>query len=146
MSVLNSRMIGESRLHAPRPRPKLDFPFATINVILLLLFFSLLTGSIIGRNETALAPPVTTDLPLERLPRPLLLVAADGSLLLDEAPVELEKVVEIMRGSARDGKPAVLSIIADRAFPAAPFLAIVQHLRGEGIPVRIVTLSSRAQE
>ena len=146
MSVLTSCIMEKRGLRAQRPRPKLDFPFATINVILLLLFFSLLTGSIIGRNETVLAPPVTTDLPLQRLPRPLLLVAADGSLLLDETPVDLEKVAETMRGIARGEKPSVLSIMADRAFPAAPFLTVVQHLRGQGIPVRIVTLSSRAQE
>jgi hypothetical protein len=53
---------GRSALRPARRAEKLDFPFATINIILLLLFFFIVTGSIVGMFY--LVGPIALRLPL----------------------------------------------------------------------------------
>ncbi len=62
----------------PPQRRKPDFTLTMINIVFLLLLFFLTTGSLTNRNEAQADIPFTKDLPLERLPRPLLLITADG--------------------------------------------------------------------
>jgi biopolymer transport protein ExbD len=130
---------------AHRPE-KLDFAFALINIILLLLFFFIVTGSIVGRNEAGVAAPLTSRLTTERLPRPLLVIDRAGALFLDEAPVTLARAVANLKG----GDPALpvrtLNVIADRDFSAQRFLDVLDGLRSEGVPVRIITLNQRAED
>jgi biopolymer transport protein ExbD len=144
MTLPASQLGSKAMPRLPRREAKLDFPFATINIILLLLCFFIVTGSIVGGNETAVTPPLTARLPPERLPRPLLLVSQAGALFLDDVPIESSKVIERMaalpKNSAR--RMPVLNIVADREFSGERFLAIVEEMRSAGIVVRIVTLSS----
>lgn len=125
-------------LRTERKREKLDFPFATINIILLLLFFFVVSGSIMGVNETSVAPPVIAQSVPERLPRPLLVIDRQGALFLDDTLVGVDEIAGRLR--AKGGKP-VLNIVADREFPAERFLSVVEAVRREGVAVRIVTLS-----
>jgi biopolymer transport protein ExbD len=129
-----------------RPREKLDFPFAIINVILLLLFFFIVTGSIVGKNETGVAPPLTSQLATERLPRPLLAIDKTGALYLDEVPTSLPQAIAHVQKLAQDSSSPqqVLNVITDRTFSAQRFLAIVDEIRRAGIAVRIVTVDDRA--
>lgn len=129
-------------LRAMRKQEKLDFPFATINIILLLLFFFILTGSIVGKNETSVAPPVTSRLATERLPRPLLVIDKAGALYLDEVPVSLAEAIARMKAATEQAR--TLNVIADRTYSAERFLDIVETVRQAGIPVRIVTLNTQA--
>ncbi len=127
-------------LRTERKREKLDFPFATINIILLLLFFFIVSGSIMGTNETGVTPPTVRKALPERLPRPLLVVAQSGALYLDDTLVAVNDIPG--RIGLRGGQPApTLNIIADRDFSAGRFLTIVEAVRAKGVPVRIVTLS-----
>ena len=70
---------------------RLDFGFGLINIVLLLLFFFIVTGSIVGRNEAGVAAPLTSKLATERLPRPLLVVDKAGALFFDEVPITLQE-------------------------------------------------------
>ena len=67
----------------PAPRRRQDFTLTMINIVFLLLLFFLTTGSLSNREETQATVPETHTLPMERLPRPLLLLETDGRLLLD---------------------------------------------------------------
>lgn len=125
-------------LRREQKREKLDFPFATINIVLLLLFFFVVSGSIMGVNETNVAPPVIAKSLPERLPRPLLVIDRQGALFLDDTLVGVDEIAGRLR--AKGGKP-VLNIVADREFSAGRFLAVVEAVRREGVAVRIVTLS-----
>src|SRR5690606_36275072 len=60
-----------SLLPPPRRRRKPDFSLTTVNIVFLLLLFYLATGSLIKKSELETDIPVTEELPLERLPRPL---------------------------------------------------------------------------
>ena len=126
-------------IHKPE---KLDFPFAIINIILLLLVFFNVTGSIVGKNETAVAPPLTSRLTTERLPRPLLVIDKAGALHLDEVATSLPDAIARMKAGTTE-TVRTLNVIADRGFSAERFLDIVDGLRRSGVPVRIITLNEK---
>ena len=121
----------------PRKRPRPDFSLAVINVVFLLLLFSLATGSLIKPEEQAAEVPVTHDLPLELLPRPLLLVAGDGGLFLDGVAVPADALSEATRGAAAEA--GALNVLADRAMPARDFLDVLARVDTGGLPLRVVT-------
>lgn len=130
----------------PRQRWRGDFILPMINIVFLLLLFFLTAGSLANRNEAHSRVPVTATLPLERLPRPLLLIQTDGSLELDGVPVAPSDVVpklqEIFAASRLDSLP--VSVLADPTMRASDLLAVVDMMRAAGIGVRLVTLRREA--
>lgn len=128
-------------LRAPTRRPKPDFSLSTINIIFLLLLFYLATGSLIQPGELDAEVPVTQDLPLEKLPRPLLLMTADG-LLLDGQPVTRAQAAGAVQ-AAIDQLPAksrFLNLLAEQRVPAARLLDLAAELQTADVPIRLVTL------
>lgn len=122
-----------------RPRrPRHDFSLTVVNIVFLLLLFYLATGSLIKRNELETDVPVTLDLPLERLPRPLLLIAADRSLSLDGAPLTMDELPTMAREAASPG--GFLNVLADRSMAGREFLEVLARVDAAGVPVRIVTM------
>ncbi len=127
------------RFIPPRPlRARPDFSLAVVNIVFLLLLFYLATGSLIKPSELAADAPLTSELPLELLPRPLLLVAADGSFSLDGAPVAADEISQAARTAV--GPDGVLNVLADRTMPGRDFLGILARIDSGGVPLRIVTL------
>jgi biopolymer transport protein ExbD len=131
---------------APPPRRKPDFTLTMINIVFLLLLFFLTTGSLTNRNEAQADIPFTRDLPLEKLPRPLLLLTADGSLFLDgKAQPRATLMVDAKAALAATGDPdAALNLLAQKEMAARDFLKVAQELRTGGITVQIVTLHQSA--
>lgn len=132
----------------PPPRRKPDFTLTMINIVFLLLLFFLTTGSLTNRNEAQADIPFTRDLPLEKLPRPLLLIEAGGDLFLDgKAQPRATLVGDARAALVAAGDPgASLNLLAQKEMPARDFLAIAQALRAGGVPVQIVTLHQGAGE
>jgi biopolymer transport protein ExbD len=126
----------------PAERRRHDFTLTMINVVFLLLLFFLTTGSLTNREEAQANVPVTRNLPLERLPRPLLLIQADGSLLLDGQPVASKSSVEAAQRAieASGRNDTILSLLAPPDMPAAPLLSLAERLRASNIAVQIVTI------
>lgn len=126
----------------PPQRRKPDFTLTMINIVFLLLLFFLTTGSLTNRNEAQADIPFTKDLPLERLPRPLLLITADGELFLDGQQLSRETLIGAARTAiANTGDAgAALNLLAQRDMPAGDLLDIAEMLRTDGIAVQIVTL------
>lgn len=131
----------------PAPRRRQDFTLTMINIVFLLLLFFLTTGSLTNREEAQSTVPVTRDLPLEKLPRPLLLLEADGMLLLDGAPIARDALVEAAQKAivASGRSHAALNVLAQRDMPAAPFLNLAETLRAAGLPLQVVTLHEPAE-
>jgi biopolymer transport protein ExbD len=73
----------------PRPRKKseMDVSFAIVSIVFLLLFFFLLTGQMQNQTARGMALAETSELPLDRLPSPILIVGEAGAWSLDGAPV-----------------------------------------------------------
>ena len=131
-----------SVLPAPPNRRRHDFTLTMINIVFLLLLFFLTTGSLINREEAQSTIPVTRNLPLERLPRPLLLILEDGSLFLDGGAVSRDELGSAAKRAVQaiGREDAVLSLLAQRDMSAAPLLNLVEALRADGLPLQLVTL------
>ena len=131
-----------SIIPAPPRRRKPDFTLTMINIVFLLLLFFLTTGSLTNRNEAQADIPVTKDLPLERLPRPLLLITAEGDLFLDGRSLARDTLVPAARTAIEEtgDAQAALNLLAQHDMPAGDLLDIAEMLRSDGIAVQIVTL------
>jgi biopolymer transport protein ExbD len=130
----------------PQPRWRGDFILPMINIVFLLLLFFLTAGSLANRNEAQSAIPITATLPLERLPRPLLLVQSDGSLELDGRPVTREDVVRSVRNGVTGESALSVSVLADPDMPATTLLTLVDALRADGVGIQLVTLRRGAAQ
>lgn len=135
-----------SLLSKPKPRRKPDFSLMMANIVFLLLLFYLATGSLIKKNELETDIPVTEDLPLERLPRPLLLVTERGLSLDGVAVSPGEAAANAKRALADQHGAGFLNVLAERHLPAAKFLDIMADIQAAGVPVRVVTLHQRPQD
>ena len=123
-----------------RERPRMEFALPTINVVFLLMLYFLVAGTLAERDELSVAPPETTPYPSERLPRPLLLVTADGRLLLDGRAIAEDEVAASGREALDATGVAELNLLVPSNMSAAPFLGILAELDSVGIPVRLVTV------
>lgn len=127
----------------PRPRRRPDFSLATINIVFLLLLFFLIAGSVVQKAETTVDIPLATKLPLENLPRPLLVVSSGDGLFLDGRPI----TQDTLASSAKDSLGThgeFINILADRDQPATRLLDVLDVLSGAGLPARIVTVKDDA--
>ena len=109
-------------------------------IVLLLVLFFLVAGTIVAEDEQAVSLPETVDLPLDDLPRPLVRMREDGDLGLDGVPMPLSEIVERL---AADAAPEVF-LLAARDMPALRFLEIVAALEPAGAAISLVTLRNTA--
>jgi biopolymer transport protein ExbD len=135
---------------APRikRRERMEFALPTINVIFLLMLYFLVAGTIVQKDELSVAPPVTTDVATERLPRPLLVIAESGTLTLDGVPLGREGLVAAATAALADPRvlSAQINVLAPAEMAAGPFLEIVAQLGTASVPVRVVTVEPEAAE
>lgn len=123
----------------PPPRAAPDFSLATVNIVLLLVLFFLVAGTIVEQDETGIALPETTDLPLERLPRPLLRLTDTGGWVLDGQALDRASVIAQLQATA----PKRLHLLVARDLPADLLLDTVRALDPAGVPISLVTLRLR---
>ena len=128
--------LSEGRTALPK-RPKrigLDFSLTTVNIVLLLIFFFLVSGSLVETEELSVDLAETTDPPLDRLPRPLLLVDTDGRLLLDGQTIDTAGVREALPLDTPR-----LHILADKDVPAGDLVTLIQDPNLTGFELQLVT-------
>lgn len=126
----------------PKMRRKPDFSLATINIVFLLLLFFLSVGTIVDSQELGVDAPETSELPLDRLPRPLLLISLNGSLSLDGEALTGETLLTAARAAGRDkaGAERAINILAAAELPGRDLVNIVARLSGQGLQTKLVTL------
>ncbi len=127
------------RLLPPAPRRQPDFSLAIVNIVLLLVFFFLITGSLVQQGETEVDLAETSALPLERLPRPLLLIDAAGAMALDGQGVTADGLAAALGPD----RPEALYLLADAGLPADRLLGLTARPDLAGISLRLVTLHRR---
>ena len=127
-------MIRQGRLAPPRQGNKMDSGLAIVNIVLLLIFFFLTTGSLSNSTTVTVSLPETTELPLDLLPKPLLTVSVDGEMTLDGVPIE--------RGSLADAlvDDPMLHVLADREANAGELLDLIASEELIAVQVRLVTV------
>lgn len=133
-------MALRSRLAPAHPRPQPDFGLAQVNIVLLLVLFFLVVGTIVETDEMQVDLSQTQDLPLERLPRPLLLINQTGDWALDGAPLSQPEVIAAL--SAQPDSVTTVHILAPKDMPADLLLLAMQRLQVTGLGVTLVTLKS----
>lgn len=118
-----------------RRRPQgFDMSMAIVNVVLLLLFFFLVIGP---QAQPRGGPdlPRSAELPLDRLPSPVLVIGPEGEWSLDGVPV----APELLRGSMA-GKGETIHVLIDREDSAARLIALLRDPEMSGFRLRLVTL------
>jgi len=127
------------RLVPPRRRKEADFSLAIVNIVLLLVFFFLITGSLVQNGEARVNLAETSNLPLERLPRPLLLIDAQGAMALDGVVMQADEVAASLGATL----PEALYLLADHSLPADKLMALTTRPDLAGVSMRLVTLHIR---
>lgn len=124
----------------PRPERwlKPDTSLAIVNIVFLLIFFFLATGQLLNAPSQGVALASTTDLPLDRLPSPILVTDRDGGLTLDGVPVPEGGLAAAINALP---PPVVLHLLIEGTAPAADLLALLARSELQGLELRLVTLN-----
>ena len=135
--------MARARHLVPPPRKReADFSLAIVNIVLLLVFFFLITGSMVQTGEADIDLARTSDLPLERLPRPLLLIDEEGNEALDGERLKAGELETVLA----ENPPQTLYVLADRDLPADRLLGLLQRPGLAGVGLQLVTLHMRGVE
>lgn len=127
-----------SRLPPKRKHMEMDSGLTIVNIVLLLIFFFITTGSLAPSHVIKVMLPDTTTLPLDLLPKPLLVVGADGSLTFDGVPIARGELAAAMMDFP------TLHVIADRQGNAGALLDILADENLIAVQVRLVTVHRKA--
>lgn len=132
--------MSKTRLPPPRPTKAIDSSLAIVNIVLLLIFFFLATGSLIASDSVEIDLPETTQLPLDLLPKPLLTVDADAAMTLDGIPLEPGNLAAAMLDYP------TLHVLADRNLGAGTLLDLLAAEELVAVSVKLVTLHGNVAE
>lgn len=121
----------------------MDVSLAIVNIVLLLIFFFLATGRLMNPIIADLKLSETSVLPLDQLPKPILIINADGSWLLDGADITPE-----LLDLALDDlpQPLILHLLINGSAPANTLISIVNRPELQKAEIRLVTLHLRNGE
>lgn len=126
------------------PRPKkpvqLDVSLAIVNIVLLLIFFFLATGRLLNPVGPDLELSQTSELPLDQLPSPILVINADGTWDLngnEVAPDLLDVALQNLP------QPVVLHLLINRQAPANSLIQVINRPELVDTEIRLVTLHRR---
>ncbi len=128
-------MSGLHRLPvSARATSRLDASLAIVNVVLLLIFFFIASGSMLSSRGTQIVLPETAELPLDMLPEPLLIISEDGTMVLGDAVIP--------EGGLADATLdyPILHILAERDAPAWRVMEILDNENLIAVELRLVTI------
>ena len=124
-------------LPRPRKRVQLDISYAVVNIVLLMIFFFLATGRLVNPVRPDISLAETSELPLEALPAPILVVAQNGSWQLDGRDLSPE-----LLGAALNAlpQPVTLHVLINREAPADALVSVLGRPELRDVALRLVTL------
>ncbi|MFQ1701444.1 ExbD/TolR family protein [Loktanella agnita] len=115
----------------------LDVSLAIVNIVLLLIFFFLATGQLLNPPTEGVEISETTELPLDQLPAPILIVRDDAIWELDGVPVAPDLLGVAV--AALDA-PVTLHILIGREAPASALIDIMNRDALRDVEIKLVTL------
>lgn len=132
--------MSKTRLPIVRRAKTIDSSLAIVNIVLLLIFFFLATGTLISSDSVQIELPETTDLPLDLLPKPLLTVDADLGMILDGIPVVPGALAQALIDFP------TLHVLADRDLAAGRLLDVLAAENLVAVNIKLVTLHTGVQD
>jgi biopolymer transport protein ExbD len=108
-----------------------------VNIVLLLIFFFLTTGRLIDPVRPDIRLSETSELPLDALPSPILVVAQDGAWQLDGRDLSPDLLAPAL---AALPQPVVLHVLINRDAPAGALVAVISRPELRDVSLRLVTL------
>ncbi|AUC56143.1 MAG: ExbD/TolR family protein [Sagittula sp.] len=122
--------------HIPRTHKKQqpDISLAIVNIVLLLIFFFLVTGRLTNAPTFAIELSETADLPVEHLPKPILVLEPEGVMMLDG---ELVDDVQLANGVADQ---TILHLLIDRNESAQSLIDVLGKPEFAHLEIRLVTV------
>lgn len=134
-------------MRRPLPREheksELDVSLAIVNIVLLLIFFFLATGRLLNPVGPEVDLADTTELPLDQLPSPILVVMDDGSWQLDGQDVAPDFLAIALDSLEQ---PVTLHLLLDRAAPANSMISVLNLPELAEREVKLVTLHRRLDQ
>jgi len=131
-------------MYLPQPRQRQGIEeniLPMINVVFLLLIFFMIAGAMYKQDAFAVDPPATRHAAEGEPTAMVVAVAADGRLSLDGELVDEPALLARVREWHRAHPDEILRIKADGRLPADDLMALLERLRGTGVPeVRLLTL------
>ncbi|PID35332.1 MAG: biopolymer transporter ExbD [Rhodobacterales bacterium] len=125
----------------PGTKPtKVDNSLFIINIVLLLILFFLATGQLMNSRDVPMVLSRTTELDIEALPKPLLMVGEDGALSLDGEAVQPDDLAAALADAS-----AVHVLIAREA-PATDLIELMSRPALERVEVHLVTVHYREED
>ena len=115
----------------------LDVSLAIVNIVLLLIFFFLATGQLLNPPTEGVEISETTELPIDQLPAPILIVRDTGTWELDGTPVAPD-LFGVAVGALET--PLTLHVLIGRDAPASTLLDIVNRPELADAAIKLVTL------
>ena len=119
--------MSQRRLPERRKAKEVDSALAIVNIVLLLIFFFLATGSLVSSGSIEISLPETTVLPL-------LVVTNEGEMTLDTIPLAAGDLAAALIDSPS------LHVLADRELNAAKLLDMLAAENLIAVEVRLVTV------
>jgi len=120
----------------------LDVSLAIVNIVLLLIFFFLATGQLLNPPTQGVEISETTELPLDQLPAPILIVRDDGNWELNDQAVNPDILGAAI---AELEAPFPLHVLIGRDAPATSLLEILDRPELEDVEIKLVTLRRPVQ-
>jgi len=129
-------------LPRPHKRVRMDISFAVVNIVLLLIFFFLVTGRLLSPVDPQMELAETSELPLDALPKPLLVITSEGGWQLDGRDLAPE-LLGVALGELP--QPPELHVLINRHADAAMLTALLARPELAGVRIRLVTLRTRTE-
>lgn len=115
----------------------MDVSLAIVNIVLLLIFFFLATGQLLNPPTQGIEIAETTELPLDQLPQPILIVRDGGNWQLGEQSVNPDLLGAAI---AELEAPFTLHVLIAGTAPAETLLDILDRPALADIEIKLVTL------
>lgn len=115
-------------------RPTPDTSLAIINIVLLLIFFFLLTGRLASAPGIPVQLAETAELPIAALPRPILVWESGNDLTLDGEPIAPDALQTALADETQ------LHILIDRAESARVLVDLLAKPEFAHLTISLVTI------
>lgn len=115
-------------------RPTPDTSLAIINIVLLLIFFFLLTGRLASAPGIPVQLSETAELPIAALPKPILVWEGDDELTLDGMPIAADAL------DAALADRTLLHILIDRSESARVLIDLLAKPEFAHLSISLVTI------